>query len=224
MSEKAPPIRVLVVDDHALFREGLRRILAEVPDVEVVGAAAGGEEAVDQALRQRPDVVLMDVKMPGMDGVAATRAIREALPHTQVVMLTVSDRDEDLFGAIKAGARGYLLKNVREDELLEAIRRVSRGEAMLSPQLALRLLDEMAQPRRAPEEEAALTEREVEILRLASQGLTNREIAERLHLSVHTVKTHIRHVLDKLHARNRAEATLKALHRGHLEPGRARED
>lgn len=217
-----PAIRVLLADDHSLFREGLRRILGGLVDIEVVGVAADGHEAVDQALQKRPDVVLMDVKMPGMDGVAATRAIREALPQTQVIMLTVSDRDEDLFGAIKAGARGYLLKDVQEDELVEAIRRVNRGEAMLSPQLATRLLDEMAQVRRPADETVSLTEREAEILRLASQGLTNREIAERLHLSVHTVKTHVRHVLDKLHARNRAEATVKALRSGQLEPGDVR--
>lgn len=213
-----PPIRVLVVDDHALFREGLRRILEEAPDMEVVALAADGRQAVEEALRCRPDVVLMDVKMPGTDGVAATRAIREALPETQVIMLTVSDRDEDLFGAIKAGARGYLLKNVQEGQLLEAIRRVSQGEAMLSPHLALRLLDELAQGRR-PAQEASLTERELQILHLASQGLTNREIANRLHLSVHTVKTHVRHLLDKLHARNRAEATAKAFQSGKLDPG-----
>jgi len=211
-----PPIRVLIVDDHRLFREGLRRILASHADIEVVGVAADGQEAVDQARLQRPDVILMDIKMPGMDGVAATRAVREVVPDVRVVMLTISERDEDLFGAIKAGARGYLLKNVHEEELLEAIRQVHRGEAVLSPSLATRLLQEMVRADTAPQEPSALTEREIEVLRLASEGLTNREIAERLHLSVHTVKTHLRHALDKLQARNRAEAATKAWRQGHL--------
>lgn len=211
-----PPIRVLVVDDHRLFREGLRRILASHDDMEVVGLAADGQEAIEQARLHRPDVILMDVKMPGTDGVAATRAVREVVPDVRVVMLTVSERDEDLFGAIKAGARGYLLKSVHEEQLLEAIRQVHRGEAVLSPQLAARLLQEMVRKDAAPQEPSTLTEREVEVLRLASEGLTNREIAERLHLSVHTVKTHLRHALDKLHARNRAEAATKAWRQGHL--------
>lgn len=215
-------VRVLITDVHALFREGLRRILESYPDVEIVGAASGGSEAVKLALQTKPDVVLMDVKMPGVDGVQATRAIRASLPQTQVIMLTVSDRDEDLFGAVKAGARGYLLKNVAEEALVEAIRRVSAGEAMLSPHLAARLLDEMAgrrQPAPCENDQGSLTQREAEILALASQGLTNREIADRLHLSLHTVKTHVRHILDKLHAKNRAEAATRAIQAGHLPGG-----
>ncbi|WP_324715929.1 response regulator transcription factor [Carboxydochorda subterranea] len=204
-------VRVLVADDHALFREGLRRILASYPDIEVVATAANGREAVEMAGRLRPDVVLMDVRMPEMGGVQATASIRTALPDSQVIVLTVSDQDEDLFGAIRAGARGYLLKNVGEEELVEAIRRVSQGEAMLSPSLAVRLLDEMAGRRESgPEDAQGLTQRESEILALASQGLTNREIADRLHLSIHTVKTHVRHILDKLHVRNRAQAAALA--------------
>lgn len=211
-------IRVLVVDDHPLFREGLRRILAGRPDIEVVGVAEDGQQAVEQARAQQPDVVLMDVRMPGMDGVAATRALREAAPGARVVMLTVSERDEDLFGAIKAGARGYLLKSVQEEQLVEAIRQVYRGDAVLSPPLATRLLEELARQPPASGDAGGLTEREREILRLASEGWTNREIAQHLHLSVHTVKTHIRHVLDKLHARNRAEAAVRAAQQGQLPP------
>lgn len=203
-------IRLVIADDHALFREGLRRILAAYEDIEVVATAATGTEAVAACQAHRPDVVLMDVRMPETDGVQATAAVRSTLPGTQVIVLTVSDHDEDLYGAIRAGALGYLLKNVSERDLVEAIRRVAHGEAMLSPSLALRLLSEMAGRRRSDREAEALTEREAEILSLTSRGLTNREIAEQLHLSIHTVKTHVRHILDKLHVRNRAEAAALA--------------
>lgn len=208
-------IRLLLADDHALFRRGVRRILDEQPDMQVVGEAENGLQAVELAESLRPDVVLLDVRMPELDGVAACREIQSRCPDARMLILTVSDEDEDLFGAIKAGARGYLLKNVGEQELLDAVRRVAAGEAVISPALAGRVLDELAgRTGGAQPSPQALTGREQEILSLAATGLTNQEIAERLHLSVHTVKTHLRHVLDKLHARNRAEAAALAARRG----------
>lgn len=213
-------IRVLVVDDHPLFRRGLVRVLEEQPDITVVGEAEGGRRAVELACTLTPDVVLMDIKMPDMDGVEACARIRALCP-AQVIALTVSDQDEDLFGAIKAGARGYLLKNVAEAELLDGVRRVHSGEAVVSPALAARVLEELAARPAGPSREAeeALSPREEEILRLAASGLTNKEIAERLHLSAHTVKTHLRRVLDKLHAKNRAQAAALAVRRGLIRRG-----
>ena len=219
------PIRVLVADDHALFRAGLRRILGEHRDVALVGEAADGHEAVQLTCTLRPDVVLLDLKMPGLDGIAACRAIQERCPAA-ILILTVSDQDEDLFSAIRAGARGYLLKQASETELLAAIRRVAAGEAVLSPALAGRLLQELAghrNPRGTGRDDLSganaapsrrLSRREVEILQLAARGLTNGEIARQLQLSPNTVKTHLRRVLSKLHARNRAEAAALATRQG----------
>ena len=210
-------IRVLIADDHTLFRHGLKRILADYEDVTVVGDVADGEEAVALVDRLRPDVVLMDVGMPGMSGPEATRRIRMAYPQTQVIMLTVSDRDEDLFTSIKAGARGYLLKNVETAELIEAIRRVHAGEAVIAPAMAVRLLEEFGALAQQPPKELRpdeLTDREVDVLRLVAQGLGNKEIADRLGLSEHTVKSHLRHILDKLHLRSRAHAAAYAVQAG----------
>jgi DNA-binding NarL/FixJ family response regulator len=204
-------IRVLIADDHTILRQGLRRILAEDPALTVVGEAANGEEAVLQALELVPDVVVMDVKMPGLSGIEATRRIRAARPEIRILMLTVSDRDEDLFAALKAGARGYLLKNAEAREVLEAIHRVHQGEAILPPALTARVLDEFAAPTPQPE---ALTRREVEVIRLLAQGLGNKEIAVALSISENTVKTHVRHILDKLDLRSRAEAAAYAVRSG----------
>ncbi len=212
-------ISVLIADDHTLFRHGLRRLLGDYDDLTVVGEAADGTEAVALVKRLRPHVVLMDVQMPGLPGPEATRQIRSAHPKTQVIMLTVSDRDEDLFESVKAGARGYLLKNVETAELIEAIRRVHAGEAVIAPALAVRLLEEfgaLAQQAPPPPQPSpqALTEREIEVLRLVAQGLGNKEIADRLHLSEHTVKSHLRNILDKLHLRSRAHAAAYAVRAG----------
>ncbi len=212
-------IRVLLADDHTLLRQGLRRILAEDPALIVVGEAADGNEAVARACALAPDVILMDVRMPGLNGIEATRRIREACPGTRVIMLTVSDKDADLFGALKAGARGYLLKNAEAQQVLEAIHRVAAGEAILPPALAARVLDEFAalttkHPPGTAAGTEALTEREVEVLRLVAQGLGNKEIAARLSLSENTVKTHVRHILEKLHLRSRAEAAAYAARAG----------
>ena len=210
-------INILIADDHTLFRHGLKRILGDFEDLVVVGEAADGIEVMALVERLRPDVVLMDVGMPDMSGPEATHRIRTAYPQTQVIMLTVSDRDEDLFASIKAGARGYLLKNAETAELIEAIRRVHAGEAMIAPALAVRLLDEFgALAQQQPRESApdALTDREIEVLRLVAQGLGNKEIAAELDLSEHTVKTHLRHILDKLHLRSRAHAAAYAVQAG----------
>jgi len=215
-------IRILIADDHTLFRHGLRRILSDYDDLFVVAEAADGGEAVVLVERLQPDVVLMDVRMPGLSGPEATHRIRTAHPNTQVIMLTVSDRDEDLFASVKAGARGYLLKNAETAELIEAIRRVHAGEAVIAPPLAVRLLEEfgaLAEQATATSESVEpavdkLTEREVEVLRLVAQGLGNKEIADRLNLSEHTVKSHLRHILDKLHLRSRAHAAAYAVRAG----------
>jgi DNA-binding NarL/FixJ family response regulator len=206
-------IRVLIADDHTVLRHGLRMILDEADDITVVGEAANGEEAVAQARALTPDVVLMDVNMPGVDGVEAARQIRASLPQIRVLILTVSDKDRDLMGAIKAGARGYLLKSAESDEVLEAIRRVAAGEAILPPALTARVLDELASPTPTL---SPLTDREIEVLGLIAQGLSNKEIAVALYISQNTVKTHVRHILEKLGLRSRSEAAAFAVREGLL--------
>ncbi|RMF91467.1 MAG: DNA-binding response regulator [Nitrospinota bacterium] len=210
-------IKVLLVDDHTLFREGVKRLLTDYEDLQVVGEATNGQEAVQMVGQLHPDVVLMDVGMPEMSGAEATYRIRTTYPETQVIMLTVSEREEDLFASVKAGARGYLLKNTHTGELVEAIRRVHAGEAMIAPPMAVRLLEEFGTLTRqsSPEPQPSeLTERETEVLRLVAQGLGNKEIADRLDLSEHTVKTHLRHILEKLHLRSRAHAAAYAVQSG----------
>lgn len=212
-------IRVVIVDDHHLFREGLTRLLNEAPDIRVVAGYSSGEEALASIGEPPPDVVLMDVHMPGMGGVEATRRLRLAHPRLQVLMLTVSEQEEDLFAAIRAGARGYLLKNATSAELLEAIRQVHAGGAVIAPRLAVRLLDELAAVRPTgslPTDsgQEALSEREREILQWVAKGFSNKEIGAALGLSPHTVKAHLRTILDKLHLRSRAEAAAWAASHG----------
>lgn len=209
------PIKVLIADDHTLFRQGLQRLLTESDDLVVVGEAVNGEEAVALAGQLEPDVALMDVTMPGIGGVEAARRLRQAQPQVQVIMLTVSEKDEHLFASIKAGAHGYLLKNAQRAELIEAIRRVCAGEAIVAPAMAVRLIEEfssLSQP--AEPETDGLTDREIEVLHLVAQGLSNKQIAAELSLSEHTVKTHLRHILDKLHLRSRTQAAAYAARTG----------
>jgi DNA-binding NarL/FixJ family response regulator len=212
-------IRMLLVDDHILFREGLAGIIALQPDMEVIGEASDGLEAIVKAEELKPDLVLMDIKMPGVDGLEATRQIKLKLPDTRVVMLTVRDDDEQLFEAIKNGAQGYLLKNIRSRELLEMLRGAMQGEAAISPHLAGRMLEEFRRLSRAAppdleEEQHQLTQREQEVLSLVAQGMADKEIAEALSISMHTVKTHLRNILSKLQVTSRHEAARLAKHKG----------
>jgi NarL family two-component system response regulator LiaR len=205
------PIAVLIADDHPFVRHGLRTFLETLDDVEVVGEAGNGAEAVEQAARLVPDVVLMDLVMPELDGVEATRRIRAESPTTKVIVLTSFDADEQVFPAIKAGAAGYLLKDVRPAELAEAVRKASRGEALLAPSVAAKLMQEVAGDRSPA---AGLTERELEVLRLIARGLSNKMIARELVVSEKTVKTHVSNILAKLHLTDRTQAALYAVREG----------
>lgn len=211
-------IRVFIAEDQTLMRQGLRTILELEDGFEVVGEAADGQAAVERALSLRPDIILMDVQMPRMNGVLATAAITAALPATRVMILTTFDYDEYVFDGIKAGARGYLLKDTPASDLLAAMRRVYAGESLIQPSIAARLITEFSQrttlPKpRAPEYEP-ISEREREVLRLLADGLSNREIATRLMLAEGTVKNHVSTILDKLHAANRTQAARVARERG----------
>ena len=209
------PIRVLVVDDHRIVREGIRSLMEEVEDIEVVGEASNGLESIDQVETLVPDVVLMDLVMPQMDGLEATQQITENHPDIRVLVLTSFITDDKVFPAIKAGAMGYLLKDTGSSELIDAIRKVHRGELSLHPEIAQKVLSEVRQP--SPEVQLTsdpLTEREVEVLKLVAEGKSNKEIAEELNISPHTARTHVNRILNKLHLANRVKATLYALSQG----------
>jgi len=209
------PITVLLVDDHTIVRQGVRAFLDTQPDIQVVGEAGSGEEAVRLATELVPDVVLMDLVMPGMDGVEATRQICRASPHTQVVILTSYHEDEHIFPAIKAGALSYLLKEIGPDELAEAVRRAARGEAILHPSVAARVVQELHGPGRDRTNPfTQLSDRELEVLRLIAQGLDNATIAEQLAISEKTVKTHVSNILSKLHLADRTQAAVYAWREG----------
>lgn len=212
-------IRVLLADDHELFREGLVNILNAQPDFEVVGQASDGLEVLVMARKLMPDLIVMDIGMPGCDGVEATQRVKDELPDVIIVMLTIRSEDDKLFEAIKSGAQGYLLKSIRSRELLSMLRGAVRGEAAITPALGGRMLEEFRrlsqQAPAAPEDEAiALTHREQEVLSLVAQGASDKEIADALVISVHTVKTHMRNILSKLHLGHRHEAALYALREG----------
>ena len=208
-------MRVLIADDHPLFRDGVRSLL-EARGMQVVGEAGDGREAVETALRLRPDLILMDITMPGVDGLEATRLIKVAAPEIKIVILTVSDEDRMLFEAIKSGAEGYLLKNLQAEEFFNLLQGVERGEAPISRVLAGRILEEFGRrpEHPAPHPQDELTEREREVLQAASGGASNREIAGALHISENTVKFHMKNILDKLHLRSRAEVVAYAARHG----------
>jgi DNA-binding NarL/FixJ family response regulator len=207
-------IRVLVVDDHSVVREGLRMFLARDPDLEVVGEAADGADAVEQARQMRPDVVLMDLLMPVMDGIAATRVIRRELPETEVLALTSVLESASVVEAIRAGAIGYLLKDTQAFELRKAIKAAAAGQVQLSPQASAYLLGAV----RMPEMPEPLTPREMDVLRLLAQGQSNKEIARTLRLVEETVKSHVRHILAKLGVQSRTQAVLAAIRLGIVSP------
>jgi NarL family two-component system response regulator LiaR len=208
------PIRILIADDHAIVRKGIRALLATEGEFEVVGEAADGAEALEQARALRPDVVLMDLVMPKLDGIECTRQVTAAVPGVHVLVLTSFAADDKVFPAIKAGALGYLLKDSGPEELVAAIRQVHRGEPSLEPAIARRVLQELVHPPRAPLTNDPLTGRELDILRLVAQGMSNREIADRLVISEMTVRTHVSNVLGKLHLASRTQAALYALREG----------
>jgi DNA-binding NarL/FixJ family response regulator len=219
MDEK---LRVLIVDDHALFRRGLQMVLRQESDIDVVGEAADGHEAVEKAQELMPDVVLMDVRMPGQSGIKATEKIKDLIPHAKILMLTISDEEADLYDAIKAGASGYLLKEISIDEVAEAVRSVWAGQSRISPSMASKLLTEFAaMSKRAAERQKLpaprLTEREMEVLKLVAQGMNNRDIAKELFISENTVKNHIRNILEKLRLHSRMEAVVYAVREKLLE-------
>lgn len=209
-------MKVLLVDDHALFRAGLASLL-KAWGLEVVGQASSGEEAISRARELRPDLIFMDINMPGLNGLEATRAIKAELPDIKVVILTVSDDEQYLFEAIKSGAEGYLLKNLREDQFAELVKRIGQGEPVMSPSLAKKLLQEFSrlkQDKRGAEIEVGLTEREQEVLEQVAKGATNKEIAGILYISENTVNYHMKNILSKLHLRNRAEVVAWAHQHG----------
>lgn len=206
--EKNEALRILIVDDSPLFRQGLANLLNDRPDMKVVAEASNGFEAVEKARETVPDIVLMDIIMPVCDGLEATRLIKQEMPHIQIVMLTVSESEDNLFQAIKLGARGYLLKNVETAELLQVLRGLSLGETYVAPGIASRILQEFARPSHAAEQ---LSARENDVLELVTQGLSNKEISQSLGISPSTVKNHLRNIMEKLHVRNRVEAAIRFL-------------
>jgi DNA-binding NarL/FixJ family response regulator len=217
-SPAADPIRALIVDDHALFRRGLEMVLAAEDDIELVGEASDGSEAVQKAGESLPDVVLMDIRMPKSSGIEACRAMKEVAPSSKIVMLTISDEEEDLFEAIRAGASGYLLKDIPLDEVADVVRAVHGGQSLINPSMAAKLLTEFAALNKRDQEERAeqvpppkLTDREMQVLKLVAKGMNNRDIAKELFISENTVKNHVRNILEKLQIHSRMEAVMIAV-------------
>jgi len=211
-----PTIRVLLADDHVMVREGTRQILERQDDLEVVAEAGNGQEAVDLAITTKPDVAVLDISMPVMNGIEATKGIKKVSPRTAILVLTAYDDDEYVFAILEAGAAGYLLKNARSSEVIDAVRRVFAGESVLHPAIAKKVVRQVTQ-RSQPEDEGmieTLTERELEVLSLAAQGLSNRQIASQLVLSPRTVQSHLANIFGKLGVGSRTEAVMVGLRHG----------
>ncbi|HRN67069.1 MAG TPA: response regulator transcription factor [Promineifilum sp.] len=210
------PLRILIADDHPLFRKGMRTLLASMPETEVVGEATTGKETVDRALALQPDIVLMDLQMPEGGGLTAIRSLTSANPETRILVVTLFEDDESVFAALKAGARGYVLKDADEDEMIRAIQAVARGEAIFSPAVASRLMDYFTAARTSPHAEAFpdLTEREREILAMIARGRSNYEIAEELSISLKTVRNHASNIFSKLQVADRTQAAIRAREAG----------
>jgi len=221
--EPSEAIRILIADDHELFRRGLRMVLEDEDDIAVVGEVGDGASAVQLAIDEAPDVMVMDVRMPQLSGIEAAIKIKESLPHTKILMLTISDEEDDLYEAIKAGANGYLLKEISIDEIGNAVRSVHAGQSLISPSMASKLLNEFASMIKREEEEKEqvpapkLTPREMEVLEHVAKGMNNREIAKALFISENTVKNHVRNILEKLHLHSRMEAVVYAVREKLLE-------
>jgi DNA-binding NarL/FixJ family response regulator len=211
-------IRILIADDHALVREGTRRVLEQEPDLEVVGEAVDGEEAVELATSLKPDVAIVDVSMPKMDGIEATRRIKATCPSINVLILSAYDDDQFIFSLLEAGAAGYLLKTIRSRELVDAVRAVYSGESVLHPSIARKVLNRFVsaagKPAEGKEPVGMLSEREMEVLKLAAKGLSNQDIAEKLCLSIRTVQGHLGHIFNKLQVGSRTEAVVRGLKEG----------
>ncbi len=215
-------IRILIADDHELFRRGLRMVLEDEDDIEVLDEAGDGRTAVELAREHAPDVVVMDVRMPSLSGIEAARRIKEDEPGTKILVLTISDEEDDLYEAIRSGASGYLLKEISIDEIGSAVRSVHSGQSLISPSMASKLLDEFAAMIKKEEEKEQvpaprLTPREMEVLEHVAQGMNNREIARTLFISENTVKNHVRNILEKLHLHSRMEAVVYAVREKLLE-------
>lgn len=213
-SEQEEKIRVLIVDDHAIIREGLRAVLSVVPDIELVGEAPDGAKAISLISLVNPDVIVIDLVMPGMDGIEAVEYIASKYPETRILVLTTFAGEDLLFPAIKAGALGYQLKDSKSEDLIKSIREVYRGEASLHPKIARKVLQELKKPSQAPRTTDPLTSRELEVLKQVATGADNSEIAEQLVIGEATVRSHLSHILDKLHLANRTQAALYALREG----------
>jgi two-component system NarL family response regulator len=219
------PIRVVIADDHVLYRRGLQMVVSQEVDITIVGEAGDGKEAVDRTVELLPDVVLMDVRMPFTSGIEACQTIKAMVPSTKIIMLTMSDEESDLYEAVKAGANGYLLKDVPGEEIADGVRAVYHGDSLISPSMASKLLAEFAQMSRRqgdrplPVGAPRLTDRELEVLRLVARGMANKEIAHELFISENTVKNHVRNILEKLQLHSRMEAAMYAVRENLLEPG-----
>ena len=208
------PIRVAIVDDHEVLRQGLTMLLNGEDDIEVVGEAGDGVAAVELTASTAPDVILMDVRMPKRSGIEACIAIKQVTPSVSIIMLTVSDEEADLYDAIRNGASGYLLKSSSIDEIAQAVRVVAQGQSLISPSMAMKLIDEFNKISRSEQQQVVhteLTKREIEVLKLVAQGMNNREIGRRLFISENTVKNHVRNILEKLHLHSRMDAAMYAL-------------